>query len=191
MQMYKNILNKVSSFKKSDKNTKTELMYGFTLIETLVAITILLVAIGGPLTLATKSLFSAIVAKDQFIATYLVQDAIEYIRYKRDSNYLATEPVPWLYGLDSCISNVCRIDSRTDTIEVCGSDGCPYLKYDESNGFYGYLNGNETFFNRTITLTEVNTHEYAIDVNVSWRTGTFEADFTSKENIFNWLDNGL
>src|SRR3989344_3852661 len=62
---------------------------GFTLIETLIAVLLLSVAITGPLTIASKGLTATLVAKDQFIAFYLAQDAVEYVRYVRDSNCLA------------------------------------------------------------------------------------------------------
>ncbi len=167
---------------------------GFTLIETFVAITILMIAILGPLTLATRGLFTAIVARDQLTASYLAQDAVEYIRYKRDSNFLAGSG--WLSGdLSSCISpKVCQIDSADNSISECPNGECPNLLYNKKSGFYGYgdiSNDNSvTQFRRVVTLTPVAGNpgeEYTVDVNMSWKTGLFENSFTSKENIFNWL----
>lgn len=62
---------------------------GFTLVETLVAISILLVVIVGPMTIASKGMQSAYFAGDQTTAIYLAQEAIEYIQRLRDNEALA------------------------------------------------------------------------------------------------------
>ncbi len=61
---------------------------GFTLIESLVAISILVGAVVGPLTLISRSIFSVRDAKDKLIAANLAQEGIEIIRGFRDSNVL-------------------------------------------------------------------------------------------------------
>ena len=61
---------------------------GFTLVETLVAIGILAVAVAGPLYAASRALVATQVTRDQFIASYLAQEGIEYVRALRDSAFL-------------------------------------------------------------------------------------------------------
>ncbi|KKU52201.1 MAG: hypothetical protein UX72_C0008G0017 [Parcubacteria group bacterium GW2011_GWA2_47_10] len=61
---------------------------GFTLIESIVAITILVGAIFGPLTLITRGIYSVREVKDKLIAANLAQEGIEIIRAFRDSNIL-------------------------------------------------------------------------------------------------------
>jgi len=61
----------------------------FTLIETLVAITILTLAIVGPLYAANRAIVAARTSRDQLTATYLAQEAIEYVRLMRDDDFLA------------------------------------------------------------------------------------------------------
>lgn len=58
---------------------------GFTLIETLVAITVLLLAIAGAFTATYSGLKSANTAQNQITAFYLAQDAFEYVRNIRDT----------------------------------------------------------------------------------------------------------
>src|SRR3989344_1106832 len=75
---------------------------GFTLIETFVAVTILITAIVGPLAIAAQGLVTAKTASDQTTALYLSQDAMEYVHFVRDSNQLGG--VDWLTSLALCVS---------------------------------------------------------------------------------------
>ena len=62
---------------------------GFTLIETMVAVTILTLAVAGPLMTASRAIVAAQSARDQLTASYLAQEGIEYVRAMRDNEYLA------------------------------------------------------------------------------------------------------
>lgn len=158
---------------------------GFTLIETFVAITILLTAIAGPLTIASKGLSSSLLARDQITAFFLAQDAIEYIRSVRDGNALAEES--WLTGLDLCMNDYCAVDSKEDSIESCPGGVCPALRYDESTGFFGYsLIHPASTFTRTVTLSTVDGKEVSINVTISWKTGIFTRSLTVRENMLDW-----
>jgi prepilin-type N-terminal cleavage/methylation domain-containing protein len=76
---------------------------GFTLVETLVAISILMLAILGPLSIATAGLRNSAFARDQITAFYLAQEGIEFVRYARDDNYLrGAVDADWLEHLDDC-----------------------------------------------------------------------------------------
>ena len=158
-------------------------LMGFTLIETFVAISVLLTAVAGPLTIASKGLSSAMIAKDQITAFYLGQDAIEFLRHRKDTNALRGDP--WLTGLEACLSGACLVDSKEDSLTSCGGT-CPLLRYNES-GFFTYTLGNETNFRRDVRITSLNDHEASIAVTVSWTTvGGFVRSFVIKEHIFDW-----
>lgn len=61
---------------------------GFTLIETLVAIAIIMIAITGPFVATENSINAATMAHDKSIATFLAQEGVEYIHAIRDKIYI-------------------------------------------------------------------------------------------------------
>ena len=73
---------------------------GFTLVETLIAVAILMVAIAGPLTIASQALTSALGSRDAMIATYLAQDGMESIKNIKDNN-VAAGASDWLDGINT------------------------------------------------------------------------------------------
>jgi len=171
---------------------KFNLQKGFTLIESLVAISILVVAVTGAYGAATAGIASGIFSKDQTIAIYLAQEGIEQIRNMRDNNGLTSQP--WMTniaasGNDACnFGKVCTVDAFNNSINRCSGAGqCPVLQEDPVNGFYGYTAGwTNTIYDREITLTQINSHEVAINVNVKWSKGGNTQNFTVRENIFDW-----
>lgn len=169
---------------------------GFTLIETLVAVLILTTSVVGPLSIASKGLMSSLVAKDQVIAFYLAQDAVEYVRFMRDSNKLAGNP--WLTGLGTCVSAdasvACYLDSRLSTVTSCGGATCTNfpMYYDSTNKYFTYSQSStaKTIFTRTVTIQTpigTNNSEAQLEVVVSWMdTGTVTRQIKVFENLLDW-----
>jgi len=164
---------------------------GFTLIETLIAVLLLATAIAGPLTIASKSLTTALVAKDQIIAYYLAQDAIEYVRFKRDSNRLAG--VGWLTGLDGpdgssgCLAvEGCNVDSVAATVTACSS-ACTAIKFNTTSNTYNSTGTMAPAFTRTIKMNLKTIDEVLLTVTVTWSdVGSVVHKITAKESLFNW-----
>lgn len=176
---------------------------GFTLVETLIAIFVLMLSITGPLTLAAKGLQATLIAKDQDTAFYLAQDAVEYVRWVRDTNQLGRPGISdWLAGLDAitnghtnsgglggnCTTAAgCTVDSIKDTATVC-SGTCPALQYDSTENYFSYTSGTASIFTRTVKIaTPVGTNagEASVTVTVSWRDPQTHS-ITVREDIFNW-----
>ena len=156
---------------------------GFTLMETLVAITLLLLAIGGPMYAVSQSLSSAIYARDQITASYLAQDAVEYIRNVRDHNaldnnswlapfdttdYLPTDGTPGAsFNIDTHSGKSYRcsnVDAATGKVfcDPMNYDSSPFNPSSPTNtsGIYSYGTSVGDFvvvspFTRTLTLQKV------------------------------------
>lgn len=160
---------------------------GFTIIETLIAITLLVLALGGPMTLASKSLLSSQFSKDQITAYYLAQEAVEMVRYARDTNIL--EGDSWLSGgISACLNQNCRIDVPLGTVAACAGSGCPVLRKSSSTGLYGYTGSyTPTIFTRTIRMTEVVANrEVRLTVTLAWQTGALPRTLVVEERLLNW-----
>lgn len=136
---------------------------GFTLLEALVAVSILMVAVSAPITIAQKGLSSAVYSKDQMIASYLAQDVIEYIKNKRDEVSINNPNFDWedLDILTGCIvddittsDNIgCQIDTTkeiSDSAISAYSNNTALSK--DSNNFYTYGGATETKFKRQIQI---------------------------------------
>ncbi len=169
---------------------------GFTLIETLVAITILLVAIAGPLAIIAKNISYSAYARDQVTASYLAQEAIEVLRRIRDNDALANPgSTPWAPpSFAPCINNdganplvSCFVDAKTDTVvpvttSPCTLATCP-ITFDSSSVSGLYQNSvppasgptiTNTKFTRTVTITRApspsNDRELHVDVKLAWNS---------------------
>ena len=166
---------------------------GFTLIETLVAVSLLTVAIVAPMTLTTRSLSAAYYARDQITAFHLAQEAVESVRNVRDGNILTNAlggSVDLLSGIPSITGQPFTVDTRNGSMEQCPVT-CPPLKTDGE--LYGYENGSPwvaTRFTRTVRAEPVsgNADEVRVSVTVSWRSGSFQTrTFTISENLYRWI----
>jgi len=110
---------------------------GFSLVETLVAITILLIVITGPLTLVSNSARSTNFANDQVMAYFLAQEGLELVQSKRDDLLLPKFSIPSPSGnawsdftsptgdLGACFSGGCGLDQDTNLTGEVDVVNCP------------------------------------------------------------------
>ncbi len=183
---------------------------GFTLIETLVAISFLTLAIVSPMTLATQSLASAYYARDQVTAFHLAQEAIESVRAVRDENILTIAQFGGGGLSDGIMTGIpigqpFVIDTRDNRMTICNQGPCPALRTD--GNFYAYgpvgtiLIYNDqsgwvsTRFSRQVIadfIPGTDDDEIRVSATVRWRTGSFqERTFTISENLYRWIDDEL
>lgn len=179
---------------------------GFTLVETMVAIAILMLAILGPLSIASSGLRSSQFSKDQITAYYLAQEGIEYARYERDDNYIlnqqgANPSTDWLSRLSKCEGSGCELDTVEwfkDTDNDPTNDGSELISpptnnkmYENSDGDYTYTPTGNTLskYSRTIVVTPDTTYpekEANVTVTMNWTEGSdSQKTFSLSENIFN------
>ncbi len=156
---------------------------GFTLVETLVAIAVLLLVIIGPMTIAQKGIQNAQYANEQLTAVFLAQEAIEAMRQLRDDvaldRYHGDTSVHTLdWTPDECTGG-CIYDFRDtqDNFLSCSSgNSCAKLYVDSSTGLYSHDSGDSVSpFSRTVTIDKayIGTGGVLVTVDVSWNGRVF------------------
>jgi len=145
------------------KNFKHNNKSGFTLIETFVAVLILVFAVIGPLGLLSRAIADGNYAKNQVTAYYLAQEAIEQIINQRDRNL--QEGRDWLDDTEQyeCSSRCALdIDNQSGGIEI-------YVPNNKNKG--------TSIFSRFVNIVNNDDGSGEVGVTVSWSNKTQEADF--------------
>lgn len=174
---------------------------GFTLVETLVAIAILMLATAGPLYEAGRAMVSAEVASSQLTASYLAQEGIEYMRSLRDNNYLSlyassghNTSLAWTNFLISVVPTCavsCQFDPSTMpamALTACSGASCTPLYLSTATKVYTQQSsgGTVTPFTRTIQLIQGSSTDYKIISTVSWSFHGMPYSETVADHITPW-----
>lgn len=185
---------------------------GFTLIETLIAILILSISIGGILSLAAGSFYSVRYARNQIVANNLLQESLEYVRNTRDSSFI--QGVSWeswqdifkvnssgVYtggSSDGCFSSDgCIVDVYTSSAKIKQCPGaCSYIMYYPDNAFYGYNHSYpfsvitaayQTTFIRTIRMSvSSDPNQIIVTGSISWLNNANPKTISQQMLITNW-----
>lgn len=176
---------------------------GFTLMETLVAISLLTTAIVAPMGLAARSLASAYYARDQVTAFYLAQEGIEAVRAFRDAQILQIAQSSGgsqidLFGSIPLNNQPFTIDVRepvaANAIQNCEQTNCEDRPLRTEGTLYGYnTDWAISNFTRTVraAFTGGGQDEVRLTVTVSWRTGSIKTrSFSITENLYRWVNDG-
>ncbi len=171
----------------------TENTKGYSLVEVLVAVAILLLALIGPMTIAAKSLQSSYYAREQVTALFLAQEGIELVVAMRNDSLISAvkgdldDGWDWTDDVDNdCFSssgcNIALNNSGNTSvlnqvdIEDCSNPERCVLNYDAGNGRARYTlsNGEPTKYTRVITLENISGGDgVLITSTVSWEATLF------------------
>ncbi len=163
---------------------------GFTLIETFVAVLILVFAVIGPLGLLSRAIADGNYAKNQVAAYYLAQEALELFINQRDRN-LQNAGVDWLDGFNFCDENSpCQLwyeDSLL--VENCvrdDVDGCRLYIENENKYTHSDNENPPSIFRRYLYLSNIEANKSAnLTAVVKWVNKETEVDFTLTTKVFN------
>ncbi len=148
---------------------------GFSIVESLVAISIVTLSITSASSIVQASLQNTSLIKARSIASGLAYESVEIVRNMRDSNNLAGNDFTegdFATFVQAC-SNGCALDSLSSSsvYTVCNGD-CPAVQ--KTNTGYTLSGGVETPFVRTVTTrynqVQGEDAEVAVDIEVSYRS---------------------
>lgn len=190
-------------------------MKAFTLIETLVAVTILTLAVSGPLWATNAALVSAYTARDKLVASYLAQEGIEYAHAMRDDEYLyyafnLNDPTAstdaWqdfvspsganASSIGRCKASTCLLDvtkpmgtGSSKALQTCSGSSCVPLCL--HNGIYQQLNscsaqGDTHVFTRTLQVSDLSPTEAQVVSTVTWLTRGTQYSVSSTVHLTPW-----
>jgi len=172
---------------------------GFTLLETLVAVAVFMMAILGPLALTTYSMRSITYARNQITAYYLAEEGIELARMTRDTARISGSG-NWLSDLNNCFgAQECYFDTVQKAVDQCSPGPCPKVRYDSTTGFYNQYGlsptNTETIFTRSMRVEKITDHsvppddeedEARITVKVFWEDKSGRHEIVVEGYIFNY-----
>jgi len=180
-------MNKILSPKFSKK--------GFTLVEALIAMSVLMVGIFSGFVLVTRALYNAAVIQDRLTASFLAQEGVELVRQIRDTNFikiLDNESINWRDGLTDgtyIVEAKIREGNSINLVPVEEGAEIPNLLYDDSfdQKIYNHSLGERTVFNREIKISTITDDQMMVEVIMNWRTRNIDFDLTVEDRLFNWL----
>ncbi len=176
-------------FKLNPKPYSLNPQRGYSLVEVLVAITVLLIALVGPLTIAQVGLQRAINSREQTMAVFLAQEGIEAVFKLREEDALAAYPsslsilneawnaVPSLAGVCTAAAP-CGVILGADgsvalsSFYLCDANNCKMTFTDAARVPYrqGVTGGVATKFERKITITSSSDTSAIVKSTVTWGT---------------------
>lgn len=180
---------------------------GFSLIELLVAVTVVLTAISGYLAVAAHGILALRVAREDVTAYFLAQEGLERVRAIRDNNRLQTPGIPWDSAFAPCLTppatqrcTIGPIDSQPTNdllITACPPVGCPVLRQSDLSGIYNYVTTNPTTpYVREIWLERaaatpppgpsMDQNEILAKSRITWQGGASQKSLTLQMEIYDW-----
>jgi len=190
-------------FKKQINKTQE----GFTLVETLVAISIFTVSVLAMISVLSDGIADTNYAKKKVTSVYLAQEGIETIRNMRDTYMLFSLPASkWTdfvnktsactggAGANGCYFDDWNLDYNNPTqpitnipLTACGAN-CPTLLYDSSTGRYNYFTGVNSGFIRKIKVRNIDANSMEVTVTIFWtqQSGTYQ--LALEEHLINWTE---
>lgn len=156
-------------------------------MEALVSITLLSIGLVPVFWQSTQALALSSRVKNTTIASNLAQEGVELTRAIRDTNWLLQQPT-W-EGMNGCGAPIgCEIAFDAPAL-VQVIDAPRPLRFVPDLGLYQYTSGQQTQFDRVITVTSPsgNADERVITSTVSWRERGKDMSVSLEYHLFDWL----
>lgn len=162
---------------------------GQSIVEAMVAISILTTGFLGIFTLLSRSFFLSRVIANETMATYLASEGMEITKNLIDHDvYIGLANGTSQWG-NCCAPGTYRVDYASMSLAPYLSPvGSPeYLQFDPTNFRYGYAGSAATPFNRWVVIAAPGPDEIQVNVIVQWSTGSFTSqNINLEDRFYNW-----
>lgn len=162
---------------------------GFTLIETLVAISILVVAVIVPLRVVSQSIKSAQFTREKTVATYLAQEGLELVAEMREERLNNLDTAWTLFTELSAYGSGFDIESTTGALVGCNSTGSNPCKlyFDSAHQSGAYYTHTSSYaasvFTRTVRVRSLTATTAQVESIVTW-TSSYGVGATIAKTIW-------
>jgi type II secretory pathway pseudopilin PulG len=155
---------------------------GFTLMEIIVAMGVIISVLTSALVLITLTINSTKTSRLRIIAISLSQEGLEIVRNIRDNNWLAGRRtvLNWRQGLGPGDYRV-----QYDSSGLLAFSTTPLRM---NNGFYQYDSGSNTLFYRKITIEHIGNNQIRVISEVSWNERGRNQVISAETRLYNWLE---
>lgn len=180
-----------------------------TLVESLIAISVLVIAVLGPMSIVAQALRTSYFTRDQMTAYYLAQEPIEYVRNIRDKNSLTKFDVTeWLNDMTVTGSPVINDVDQADPVKysltrdalgayqlaLCTANVCDKLNINTDTRLYGGPAGigvRPSIYKREVAFfkapgDDTAEQEVVIEVKMTWTQVGGTYTFKLRDSLANW-----
>lgn len=153
---------------------------GFTLVEIIAVLFVVVVGLMGVLSLIVQNIQSQSLNKNNLTAYQLAQEGMELVRKVRDSNWRN--------------SNVWDKDLVAGSYYMDYSDSTPHILsastegdlYKNSSGFYVHGGATETPFNRTIEIALIDADSMRVYIHITWSDHGRVFNYDLETILYDW-----
>lgn len=165
---------------------------GQTLIETVIAIFVILVGVAGALILVFSSTRAGVTAKNRIVAANLAREGIEVVRNIRDTNWLEGRDFNEGLANGSYTANYDSTSLTSSPISCDINDSSSVVNdlvklYKDGSNLYSHNStGTSTNFYRVINIEEKSDHELQITSCVAWIERGNYFLVNAEDHLFDW-----
>jgi hypothetical protein len=175
------------------KDKKNKIKDAFSLIEALVAISILMIGILSAFILVIRTLANTPHIQSRLIAANLAQEGVELVRQIRDNNFALSGNFR-----ENLLEGTYQIDSVDRKLEPFDKDN--FLQFDNIEKLYSYQSGdkNPFYFQRKIIISNIEgkTNSFRVNVLMTWCVKRTESQCLEKptyelnveDHLYNYLN---
>jgi type II secretory pathway pseudopilin PulG len=188
------MINKTKEKKENIRFNKLLRKPGFSLIEVLAVLFIVMVGMVGVMSLVLQNIQVKDINTNRIIAHQLAQEGIELIRKQRDTNWIECAELPspgpdcWLSNIEPGFSY--KIDFQDDyPIVVSSIEDARLYKIssgERENMYVHSVTSEETPFYRTLVIEPSVPYSVYLTVNVNWQERAEVYSYSTETVLYDW-----